>query len=193
MRLTRTTSPQDSLPTVRQRTDLVPPLSETVCHNRLSQITERIMKRSHRFFVTTAFLVSTVSAEEMGQHRTAMDIQGMDSNRDGLVSKQEFIAGHVGMKDREEQWNTMKRNKNDMVDLNGLEIPDSSTRNAGDARNDKLRDPNGMPSDGMRDPAGALKDNQLDPAARRRQENLPHAGEIPDGSKGVPDAIPQPN
>jgi len=94
---------------------------------------------------------------------------------------------------REEQWNTMKRNKDDMVDLNGLEITNDSTRNAGDARDDKWRDPNGTPSDGMRDRAGALKDNPLDPAARRRQESLPRPGEIPEGSKGVPDPIPQPN
>lgn len=151
------------------------------------------MKSAHRFFVAAAFFASTVSAEEMGGHHTAMDIQGMDSNRDGLVSKQEFIAGHVGMKDRAEQWNTMKRNKDDLIDLNGLEITDDSTRNAGDARNDELRNPNGTPIDGMRDPAGALKDNQLDPAARRRQENLPHPGELPDGSKGVPDVIPRPD
>lgn len=53
--------------------------------------------------------VSSVAADSMG-----MDMKMMDTNKDGMISKDEFMKYHEAM------WAKMKKNKSGMVDMKDM-------------------------------------------------------------------------
>ena len=95
-------------------------------------------------FCTVALLGASVSAVAMDEmkdgkmmnknsmHR-GMDMKAMDTNGDGMISKDEFMKAHEAM------WDKMKKNSKGMVDMKDMEM----------MRDERMHD--GMAHDGMKD------------------------------------------
>ena len=101
------------------------------------------MNRSHGVFMAAALVASAAFAmDDMTQNGMTMDMTAMDANHDGMLSKQEYMKGHEGMKDHEDRWTKMQKNKSGMVDMN-----------------EKSRMHNGTTNSGMQDDGGTMKDD----------------------------------
>ena len=63
------------------------------------------------FVATSAFAMDDMKPQGM-----MMDWSAMDTNHDGMISKQEFMKFH------EKMWAKMKKNKSGMVDITDMEM-----------------------------------------------------------------------
>ena len=89
--------------------------------------------------ILMAAAVSSMAADNMGKGMgMEMDMKMMDTNKDGMISKDEFMKYHEAM------WNKMKKNKGGMVDMKDM----------GMMHGDMMKGDNMMKSDGMKKSAG---------------------------------------
>ena len=87
-------------------------------------------------FVSAA--ASVAAADDMKQGKgmaMGMDMKMMDTNKDGMISKEEFMKHHEAM------WEKMKKNKNGMVDIKDMNMMHDMMM-----KDDKM-----MKGDGMKD------------------------------------------
>ncbi len=85
-----------------------------------------------------AALVATgaFAMDDMKPHAMMMDMNAMDSNHDGMISKKEFTKHH------EEMWAKMKKNKSGMVEMKDMEMMHSNMMKDGTMMKDgnKMKD-----------------------------------------------------
>ncbi len=68
------------------------------------------------FAAAFAFAGTSLAMDDMKPQGMMMDMNAMDSNHDGMISKQEFTRYHDAM------WAKMKKNKSGMVDMKDMEM-----------------------------------------------------------------------
>jgi len=106
---------------------------------------------------------SSVAADNMqqGKGMRSADMKMMDTNKDGMLSRDEFMKHHEGMYEK------MKKNKDGMVDMKDMGMmqsgmKDDKTMKSGAMKDDKMmqggamKDDKTMKSGAMKD--GAMKD-----------------------------------
>lgn len=64
--------------------------------------------------LTTGLAAVAADAKQGGTMAMDMDMSTMDTNKDGMISKEEFMKHHEAM------WEKMKKNKSGMVDLKDM-------------------------------------------------------------------------
>ena len=89
--------------------------------------------------------ISAVAADDVKPQGMMMDMKAMDTNHDGMISKQEFMKYH------EKMWAMMKKNKSGMVDMKDMEMMHDGMMKDGAMKDGAMKD--GMMKD------GAMKDN----------------------------------
>jgi EF hand len=96
--------------------------------------------------------ISVVAMEDMKSPGMLMDMNAMDTNHDGMISKKEFMKYH------EDMWAKMKKNKAGMVDIKDMQMMHGGTMNDGMMKDGTMKD--GMMKDGtMKD--GTMKDGTM--------------------------------
>ena len=80
-------------------------------------------KTQATFLVVTLLSTATFAMDGSSGHGSMMDMKAMDTDKNGMLSEEEYMKGHEGMSDRETQWTGMKKNASDMVDMDEMEIP----------------------------------------------------------------------
>ena len=78
------------------------------------------------FVATGAFAMDDMKPQSM-----MMDMNAMDSNHDGMISKQEFMKYHAKM------WGRMKTNESGMVNIKDMEMMHSGMMKDGAMMKDK--------------------------------------------------------
>ena len=81
------------------------------------------------FVATGAFAMDDMKPQSM-----MMDMNAMDTNHDGMISKQEFMKFH------EKMWAKMKKNKSGMVNIKDMEMMHAGMMQDGSMMKDKARD-----------------------------------------------------
>ena len=78
--------------------------------------------------------ISAVAMDDMKPQGMMMDMKGMDTNHDGMISKKEFMKFH------EDMWAKMKKNKSGMVDMKDMEMMHEGMMKDGAMKDDAMKD-----------------------------------------------------
>jgi chitinase len=90
------------------------------------------MNKAKVIFFAAAFVATGAFAtDDMKQQGVMMDVNAMDTNHDGMISKKEFMKYHENM------WAKMKKNKAALVDMRDMEMMRDSVMKDGMMTKDK--------------------------------------------------------
>jgi uncharacterized membrane protein len=93
------------------------------------------MNKAKVVLFAAAFLATGAFAmDDMKPQGMMMDMNAMDTNHDGMISKQEFMKFH------EKMWATMKKNKSGMVNMKDMEMMHAGMMQDGSMMKDKARE-----------------------------------------------------
>lgn len=110
-------------------------------------------KTQATFLVVTLISTATFAMDGSSGHGSMMDMKAMDTEKSGMLSKEEYMKGHEGMSDRETQWTGMKKNASDMVDMDEMEK----------MHNGKMSDMSSGGGGAMKDDSPMMHDNKIKP------------------------------
>jgi hypothetical protein len=89
------------------------------------------MNKAKAILFTAAFVATGAFAmDDMKSQGMMMDMNAMDTNHDGMISKKEFMKYH------EDMWAKMKKNKAGMVDIKDMEMMHGGMMKDGSTMND---------------------------------------------------------
>jgi len=93
------------------------------------------MNKANLILLGTTFVATAAFAMDDPKPRgMMMDMNVMDTNHDGMISKQEFMKYH------EKMWAMMKKNKSGMVNIKDMEMMHAGMMQDGSMMKDKARD-----------------------------------------------------
>jgi uncharacterized membrane protein len=98
----------------------------------LTNFKESAMNKAKVVLFAAAFVATGAFAmDDMKPQSMMMDMNAMDTNHDGMISKQEFMKFH------EKMWAKMKKNKSGMVDMKDMEMMHAGMLKDGTMMKDK--------------------------------------------------------
>ena len=90
------------------------------------------MNKAKVVLFAAAFVATgALALDDMNPQGMMMDMNAMDTNHDGAISKKEFLRHHENM------WAKMKKNKSGLVDMKDMEMMCDSMMKDGTMTKDK--------------------------------------------------------